>query len=124
MNDMPAERPETRAGRSASGWFGGAGLASSLAALVGASCCVLPIILINLGAGSALVANLAWFARARDPLMAAALVLIAGGLVLTMLSGRPRPRVLIMFGAAALITGLAWIMPYYEDAILRFLGMR
>jgi len=72
-----SSKPQTKNPSKSGGIFAGGGALSGLAALIGASCCVLPIVLVNLGLSSALVSNLAFFARAKPFFLGAAVLLIA-----------------------------------------------
>jgi len=62
-----------------SGWFAKGGILASLFAVIGASCCILPIILINLGLSSALVSHLGFFARFRHWFILFTPILVGGG---------------------------------------------
>jgi len=87
-----------------SGWFAKGGVLASLFAVVGASCCILPIILINLGLSSALVSHLGYFARFRHWFMALSIMLIIGGIVYAYSGGRrPKRRTLVIFVLAAIL---------------------
>lgn len=103
----------------------GGGLASAIAGLIGASCCVLPIILFNIGVSSALIGNLIFFADKTEYFLIGALLLIALGVIASFWGGRrPGKRALIMFGVSAFIVFLAYVLPSFEGDILRWLGFR
>jgi mercuric ion transport protein len=107
------------------GLFAGGGLLTGFAALVGASCCVLPILLVQIGVSAALVAQLAIFAQAKPYLLAATGMLIAGGFVAAYWAGgRPRTRVLVLLIAAATLVVAAYVMPHVEGDILRWMRPR
>ncbi len=107
------------------GWLAGGGLLSGAFAILGASCCVLPIILVNLGVSSALVANLVFFARAREAFMGLTLVLLAAGVVFALRGGRrPRLGFWIALGAGIVLLAAAWIMPLYERELLQWVRPR
>lgn len=55
------------------------GLVAALAALVGASCCALPLVLASLGLAGAWIANLGIFIVYRPHITVAALIVIAVG---------------------------------------------
>lgn len=94
-------------------------------ALLGASCCVLPIILVNLGASSALVANLAIVARARELFIVLTIVLLAAGAWFALRGGRrPRLQFWIMLAFALVLLAAAWIMPHYERELLQWVRPR
>lgn len=108
------------------GWLAGGGALSGLAAFAGASCCVLPVVLVNLGLGSALFAgHLAFFARARLWFLGAAVILIAAGFVAAFWKGRrPNGRVLTVLTAATLLAAGAFWFPHVEPNILRWMNSR
>lgn len=114
------QKPDKRAGVIAAG-----GAASGLAALIGASCCVLPLILINLGVSAALVGKLAFFARAQPYFMAATGLLIAAAIIAAFWNGRrPSRRVAAALILASFFVIGAYIMPFYEGALLRWINFR
>jgi mercuric ion transport protein len=105
--------------------FAGGGLFAGFGALLGASCCVLPILLAQAGVSAALLANFGALARARPFLLAAALLLVVAGVVTSVWKGRrPRPRAIILLAVAALLTAGASVMPHYERHILNWLEPR
>lgn len=107
------------------GWFAGGGVLAGFFAFLGASCCVLPIILVNLGLSGALVANLAILARFRVPIIGLALALVIASVALACRGGRrPRLRFWISAGVALLLAAAAWIIPHYEGALLQWLNPR
>lgn len=105
------------------GLFAGGGALAGLATFIGASCCVLPLLLAQVGLGAALASQLSFLARAKPYFLALTLALIVAALVASFWRGRrPRPLVLAMlFGAAALLIG-AEIIPQYEGQIMRWIG--
>jgi mercuric ion transport protein len=114
--------PEASRGR---GWLAGGGVLSGSFALVGASCCVLPVLLVNLGVSSALVANLAFFAHAREAFMALTLVLLVAGVFVALRGGqRPRLGFWTALGAGLVLLAAAWIMPHYERELLQWASPR
>lgn len=118
---------ESKIGRQNRGnWLAGGGVLSGLAAFVGASCCVLPIILVNLGLGSALFASyLAFFARARLWLLGAAAIFILAAFIVAFRGGRrPSLAVISTLIIATLITISAYGFPYIEPDVLRWLSLR
>jgi mercuric ion transport protein len=105
----------------ARGWLAGGSVLSGAAALLAASCCVLPILLVNLGVSSALVANLALFASVRELFMALTVLLLATAVVFALRGGRrPRRRFWIALGAALTLLAGATIMPRYERELLQW----
>ncbi|WP_306253288.1 hypothetical protein [Parvularcula sp. IMCC14364] len=97
------------------------GALSGLLALIGASCCVLPLLLINLGVSAALVSHLGVLARWQPWLLGLTMLLLIAGLVQMFRKGRrPGMGLVILFVVAVLIAAAAFIMPYYEADILRW----
>lgn len=114
------QKGDKRAGLAAAG-----GAATGLAALIGASCCVLPLILVNLGVSAALVGKLAFFARAQSYFMAATGLLIGAAIIAAFWSDRrPSQRVIATLAFASLLVLGAYIMPFYEGALLRWINFR
>lgn len=104
------------------GLLAGGSVLTSLASLIGASCCVLPLVLVNLGLSGAFVAQLAVFARYRDYFMALALGLIAAALIRAFWRGRrPSRTVLIVLLASLAIVIGAYVMPSFEGQLVRAL---
>lgn len=104
------------------GWLAGGGLLSGLGALLGASCCVLPVLLAQAGISAALIAQIGVFARVKPYLLAATALLVVAGFVAAYRGGRrPRPRVLIMLAAAALLIAISFALPHFEPALLRMI---
>ena len=98
------------------------GLVSGLAALIGASCCVLPLILANIGLGGAWIANLVFFVDAKPYFLAASVLFIVFAFIIAFWGGRsPSRKTLVILGVATALTGAAYVMPWYEGRILWFL---
>lgn len=98
------------------------GIVSGLAAFVGASCCVLPLILMNIGLGGAWIANLAFFAVYKTYFVAASAVLVALAFVAAFWGGRrPSRKTLTVLGVASVLTVAAFILPWYEGRIIQML---
>lgn len=111
--------------RSASGVLAGGGMLTALSALIGASCCVLPILLVQIGVSTAFIAHLAWFAPAKPYLLALTALLILFGFVFAFWGGRrPGPLVLAALISAAILVAGAIAMPHYERALLDWLRGR
>jgi len=105
------------------GMIAGGSAISGLAAFIGASCCVLPLILVNLGVSSALVGKLAFFARAQQYFMGAAVVLLVSAIVASFWNGRrPNKRVAVALSLATIFVLAAYIMPSYEGQLLRWIN--
>jgi mercuric ion transport protein len=110
---------DTETKRPSGGLFAGGGVATGLAALIGASCCVLPILLVQAGVSTALVAHLGIFAQAKPYLLALTAILVLAGFVAAFWGGRrPRPRVLVLLVVAAFLVVSAYSMPFYERELL------
>jgi len=111
--------------RSSNNWLAGGGLLGSTGAFIGASCCVLPLVLFNLGVSSALIAKLEFFAVYRDHFLFGALALIGASLLISLRrSKRPsRPVVIISIVGLTLVSA-AYILPYYEQELLVLFGFR
>lgn len=98
------------------------GVLSGLAAFIGASCCVLPLLLINIGLGGAWIANLAFFVYAKPYFLAASILFIVFAFIVAFWGGRtPSRNTLIILCIATVLTGAAYVMPWYEGEIIRFL---
>ncbi len=122
MGSMSSEEENPRP-RKKGGIFAGGSALSGLAAFVGASCCVLPLILVNLGVSTALVGKLAFFARAQQYFMGAAVVLLVTAIVAAFWNGRrPSRRVAITLIIATALVVAAYIMPSYEGQLLRWIN--
>lgn len=99
-------------------WLSGSGVLGGIAAFIGASCCVLPILLVQLGIATGLVANLAWFARWQPYLFWAAAAILALSAVLALWRGRPSLSFWIWWGIGATFLAAAFVLPQYELQIL------
>ncbi|WP_262689815.1 hypothetical protein [Kordiimonas aestuarii] len=103
----------------------GGGLLGGFAAFVGASCCVLPLILFNLGVSSALIARLGVFARFQDAFLLGGLLFVLAGALMAFWGGRrPRRRTLAMLATAVLFMSAAYIIPSYEFDLMLLFGLR
>lgn len=105
------------------GFIAGGSALSGLAAVIGASCCVLPILLVNLGASTAFVSNLTFFARYKPQFAAVTIILIAIGFAAAFWRGRrPGLATMIMLSLASFFALGAYLLPQYEPYILRWLN--
>ncbi len=103
----------------------GGGLLAGLAAMLSASCCVLPVLLVQAGASAALVGQLGVLAAYRTQFLFAAGALIALAAVAAFRGGRkPTPRVLTMLALGAGLVAGAVILPRYESEILSVILQR
>ncbi|MBI1361755.1 MAG: hypothetical protein GC155_15870 [Alphaproteobacteria bacterium] len=83
----------------------------------------MPLLLAQIGLGTALASQLSFLASARPYFLIASAVLIAAALVSSFWSGRrPRPVALVMMLAAAALVAGAEILPHFEINILRWMG--
>lgn len=120
---MTGEGPNKTKAHRKGGWIAGGGALSGLGAFIGASCCILPLILINLGVSAALVGKLAFFARFQHYFIGAAIVLLAAAIVVAFWKGRsPSKRVVIALVLTAALIVAAYVMPLYEPQLLRWVN--
>ena len=93
---------------------------AAVAALVGASCCALPLALAWLGLAGAWIGNLGIFVAYRAYITAAAVVLIGVGWVIAS-RRRAASRTFIVLALATVLVGGAMLVPYYETELARYL---
>lgn len=105
------------------GWFAGGGVAASILAFIGASCCLLPIVLLNLGIGTALAGNIAVLARFQVWFQALTIILLVAGYYFAFRAGRPSGRVLAWLIFATLFVVAAFVVQKYEGAIVQWLNL-
>jgi mercuric ion transport protein len=98
----------------------GLGLIAAIAALVGASCCALPLLLAWAGLAGAWIANLGVFVAYRPYITGAALVMIALGWVSALWRGSPR-RTLVVLACATVLVLAAIALTQYEPQVTRYL---
>lgn len=96
------------------------GLVAALAALVGASCCALPLALASLGLAGAWIANLGIFVVYRPYITAVALVVIAVGWAIA-LRRQSSGRTFLVLGLGTVIVLAALAVAHYELEITRYL---
>ncbi|MFN7179622.1 hypothetical protein [Hyphomonas sp.] len=108
----------------APGWLSGAGILSGFFALLGASCCILPLLLAYVGLGSVLAANLALLERWREPMIAATALLMLAAFIAAFWKGRrPRAKFWTSMGVSSLLLAVAWQLPQHEIEILKWLDL-
>ncbi|WP_421787693.1 hypothetical protein [Hyphobacterium sp.] len=90
-------------------------------AFIGASCCVVPILLVHLGVASGLVAKLGWFARWQPIFLVTAVVLLAISLVLALSQGRRSRLFWTLWSVAAVFVLASMLLPLFEFELQRFL---
>ncbi len=118
------KKADKKSAAKAGGFIAGSSALSGLAAVIGASCCVLPIVLVNLGASTAFVSNLTFFARYKPQFAAVTIALIVVGFVAAFWRGRrPSLTTLIMLSLASLFALAAYVLPQYEPILLRWLNL-
>ena len=96
------------------------GLVAALAALVGASCCALPLVLAWVGLAGAWIANLEIFVVYRPYITAVAAIVIGVGWMIALQRGASR-RTLAILGVASLIVAAALALSHYEGEVTRYL---
>src|SRR5215469_207173 len=96
------------------------GLVAAVAALVGASCCALPLVLAWLGLAGAWIAHLGIFVAYRPYITATAVVLIGMGWVIAS-RRRAATRTFVVLALATMLVGGAVLVSYYETELTRYL---
>ena len=96
------------------------GLIAAMAALVGASCCALPLALAWLGLAGAWIVNLEIFVVYRAYITAFAIVVIALGWAIALRRQASR-RTLVVLGVASVVVGAALLIAHYETELTRHL---
>ena len=96
------------------------GLVGAVAALVGASCCALPLALAWLGLAGAWIANLGIFVIYRPYTMAGTVIVVGLGWVIA-IQRRATVRTFVVLGLASLVVGGAILVSYYETELARYL---
>ena len=114
-----ANRAAERGARSV-GVVSQVGLIAAIAAVVGASCCALPLALAWLGLAGAWLANFGIFVVYRPYVNAFAIIVIALGWVIA-LRRRASARTLIVLGIASILVVAALLIAHYETELTRYL---
>jgi len=96
------------------------GLVAAVAALVGASCCALPLALAWLGLAGAWIANLGIFVTYRPYITAAAVILIGLGWIIAV-RRHAAIRTFVVLALATMLVGGAVLVSYYETELTRYL---
>lgn len=94
------------------------GTLGSAGAFVGASCCVLPVLLVQAGIASGLVARLAWFAQQQAWFFWGAAAALALSLTIALMRGTAARAFWLWWIAGALVLAASQILPRYEMIIL------
>lgn len=109
----------------ADGMFAGGSILSAIGAVIGASCCVLPLLLVQIGLGSAVVAHLAIFAKAKPILLWVTAALVVLAFAAAFRGGRrPRPAILALLVGSGLLVLISLGLPYVEADIIQWLRTR
>lgn len=124
MSHMSEEKALNHAENSPSKWLAGGGVIAGLISFVGASCCVLPILLVNAGVSTALVVKLGFFARYQHWFQWGGIALLVAGYLFAFRNGRPNTRVLFMLAAGSVFVVSAYFMPSFEGDLLRWITRR
>ena len=101
-----------------------AGTFTGLFALIGSSCCFLPVLLVNLGVSVGLVERLGFFARHRTTMLWISVVLLIIATFLIFRNGRPRTSVLVWLRVGVVMIAVAYIIPSYERELLAWVNKR
>src|SRR5262252_7967379 len=96
------------------------GLVAAVAALVGASCCALPLALAWLGLAGAWIANLGFFVAYRPYITAAAMALVGIGWIIE-IRRTAANRTFVVLALATMLVGGAILVSYFETELTRYL---
>ena len=96
------------------------GLIAAVAALVGASCCALPLALAWLGLAGAWIANLGIFVTYRPYITGAAVIVIGLGWIIAV-RRRAASRTFVVLALATMLVAGAVLVSYYETELTRYL---
>ena len=96
------------------------GLAAAVAALIGASCCALPLALASLGLAGAWIANLGIFVVYRPYITMVALSILLIGWTIAVRRRAPA-RIFVILAIATAVTLTAMVVAQYEPEINRYL---
>ena len=113
---------ESKKSKFIGGFFAGGGLIAATFAVVGASCCLLPLVLINLGLSSAVIGNLSLFSAAKPYFTAVSIGLVGLSFFAVYRNGRrPSGAMICLLIIASLFTILASLLPFFEGSIVRWI---
>jgi mercuric ion transport protein len=96
------------------------GLVAAIAALVGASCCALPLALAWIGLAGAWIANLEIFVVYRPYITVFAMIVIGLGWAVAV-RRRASLRTLFVLGVATILIAGALLLAHYETDLTRYL---
>lgn len=97
------------------------GVVGGFFAFIGASCCVIPILLVHIGVASGLVARLGWFAKWQPVFMAFAVLLLAVSLFFAFRQSSRSRLFWITWSLGAFFTAVAIVLPFFEFELQRIL---
>lgn len=121
---MPNDIDSGSSDKKRGGWLASGSVITGFFAFLGASCCVLPIILVNLGASTALVSKLSFFARYQVWFQWITLALLVAATYFAFRNGRPKVYIIILLELGFLLAIVAYVLPSYEREILKWLNLR
>lgn len=96
------------------------GIIAGVLAAIGASCCVLPLVLIQLGVSAAIAGRLTALAAYQPWFMLLAAGLLGWAAFRAFRGGRPRRRVLVLLALGVIIVAAAFVLPAFERDLLRW----
>ena len=96
------------------------GIIAGLLATIGASCCVLPLVLIQFGVSAAIAGRLTALAAYKPWLMLLAAGLLGWAAFRAFSGGRPRRRLLALLVIGVIIVAAAFVLPAFERDLLRW----
>ena len=99
----------------------GGGVLGSFLALIGASCCIVPILLVNLGVATSLVAKLAWLTRIQPVLFGISTFILIVAALLALHRGSARWMFWVWWSVGALFLIMTMLLPLYEFQLQRAL---
>ena len=94
---------------------------SSFIALLASSCCVLPILLVQMGMASSLVMHLAWFDQYQDIFFITALAVLMLSMIASLINGLASKALIIWWIIGVIFIVSAWTLPHYEFVLQRWL---
>ncbi|MBL4670558.1 MAG: hypothetical protein JKY30_15040 [Flavobacteriales bacterium] len=97
------------------------GVIGSFAALLSASCCVLPLLLIQAGVATGLVAQLSWFASHKDQIFAVSVIALLVSMGLSLTNGNASRKLMIWWVIAIVVLAAAYFSPSYETDIKQWI---
>tara|TARA_R110002072_G_scaffold89384_1_gene200420 strand:+ start:2251 stop:2616 length:366 start_codon:yes stop_codon:yes gene_type:complete len=99
----------------------GGGALGGFAAFLGASCCVIPILLVHFGVATSLVARLGWFAQWQPYFVWFTAGLLSLAATIAIWRGRSSRAFWLWWGAGAAFLIAALVLPNYEFRLQNWL---